>query len=189
MISSLVLETVDQLKVLLTAPRVELLTRMARPTNCPQLGKQLTMTPQKVYYHVKALEKAGLVRKVREERVKGIMQGVYQASAQSVALSPRLVAQLGGRTAVTSSVSLARLLEAADRIVRDVQLLSQHEEPASLAIDTSLNLPPGKRSAFLRDARSAIEELARRYSTDGEGQPFRMLVTCYESPDDEPKEE
>jgi DNA-binding transcriptional ArsR family regulator len=183
MIASMTLDTVDQLKVLLAPPRVELMTRMATPTTCPQLGKQLSMTPQKIYYHVKALEKAGLVRKVREERVKGIMQGVYQASAHSIALSPRLVARLGGRKALTSSVSLSRLLDAADQIVRDVQVLSERNKPASLTIDTTINLAPGHRVSFLRDAGRAIEDLARRYTTAGEAQPFRLLVACYESPD------
>lgn len=185
---SLVLDRVDQLRVLLTPPRMDLMTLMAQPTNCPELGKHLSMTPQKVYYHVKALERAGLVQKVREERVKGIMQGVYQTMARSIALSSRLAARLGGQRAVTSSVSLGRLLDASDRIVRDVQLLAEREKPASLTIDTTINLGPTQRNGFLRDAATAIEELARMYASGEDGQPFRLLVTCYESPESQEEE-
>jgi hypothetical protein len=140
-------------------------------------------------YNVKALERAGIVAKVREERVKGIMQGIYQASARSIALSPRLVARLGGRSAITSSVGLSRLLDAADRIIRDIQVLSDRRESATLTIDATVDLPAEQRASFLRDAQKAVEELARRYGAGGGGQQFRMLVTCYESPGAVEKEE
>ena len=183
MSTSIVLESVDQLKFLLTPPRVDLLSLMGEPTNCPELGRQLSMTPQRVYYHVKALERAGFATKVGEERVKGIMQGIYQASARSIALSPRLAARLGGRGEVTSSVSLSRLVDVADKIVRDVQLLSDSPEPPVIAIDTTIDLLPEQRHAFLNDVNAAVEQLARRYGANqGNGEPFRIFVTCYEMP-------
>ena len=51
----------------------------------------LDQTSQRVYYHVKRLVEAGLATQVSERKVRGIQEGVYQATARSYWLSPRLV--------------------------------------------------------------------------------------------------
>jgi DNA-binding transcriptional ArsR family regulator len=46
---------------LLKPIRLEILKRLDEPRTCPELADYFDETPQKVYYHVKALEHAGLV--------------------------------------------------------------------------------------------------------------------------------
>ena len=83
------IETVDQASTALKPIRIEILRRMAEPRTCPELAEALGETPQKIYYHVKQLQKAGLVEKVEERRVRGVVEGYYQAVARAYWLGPR----------------------------------------------------------------------------------------------------
>ena len=90
----LLLNRLDQAEALLKPKRVDLLRRLAQPRSCTELGRELGEPPQKVYYHLKKLEAAGLVDRVGERRVRAVMEGIYQARARSYWLSPELVGQI-----------------------------------------------------------------------------------------------
>src|SRR3954462_15712408 len=91
----LYLERVDQADALFKPRRIEVLRRLVEPNTCTQIGKDLGDSPQKVYYHVKRLQSAGLVELVDERRIRGITEGIYQATAQSFWGSPELVGRTG----------------------------------------------------------------------------------------------
>src|SRR6185503_11783210 len=91
------LDRIEQAEALLKPQRIEVLRRLAEPRSCTEVAAQLDQTPQRVYYHVKRLLDAGLVTQVAERRVRGIHEGVYQATARSYWLSPRLVGRVGPR--------------------------------------------------------------------------------------------
>ena len=65
------IEEVEQALVLLKPQRLEILKRLAEPRTCPELAVIFDDSPQKIYYHVKALEAAGFVDKIAERRVRG----------------------------------------------------------------------------------------------------------------------
>ena len=56
------IEKPRQARELFKPLRLEILSRLGEPHSCPELAKELGLTTQKVYYHVKVLETAGLVR-------------------------------------------------------------------------------------------------------------------------------
>src|ERR1700760_2677567 len=85
----------EQAEALLKPRRVEVLRLLAEPRTCTQIGRALGDSPQKVYYHVKQLQTAGLVTLVDERRVRGITEGIYQAVAHSYWVSPELVGRIG----------------------------------------------------------------------------------------------
>src|SRR6201989_587007 len=91
------IEQVEQAEALLKPQRIEVLRQLAEPRSCTEVAIELDHTPQRVYYHVKRLLDAGLVRQVAERRVRGIHEGIYQASGRSYWLSPRLVGRMGMR--------------------------------------------------------------------------------------------
>src|SRR5262245_31412071 len=112
------LDRVGQAEALLKPLRVDVLRRLAEPRSCTQVAAELQQTPQKVYYHVKRLEEAGLVERVAQRRVRGIHEGIYQATARSYWLSPRLVGTLGRRA--TDRLSLGYLLDLVEQVQADV---------------------------------------------------------------------
>ena len=92
------LDRIEQAEALLKPQRIETLRQLAEPRSCTEVAVELDQTPQRVYYHVKRLEEAGLVRQVAERRVRGIHEGIYQAAGRSYWLSPGLVGQVDGRS-------------------------------------------------------------------------------------------
>src|SRR5215218_8426464 len=107
----LYIEDVDKAMALLKPIRLEILKRLDEPRTCPELADYFDETPQKVYYHVKALENARLVDKVAERRVRGVVEGHYQASARAYWLAPQLVSQIGGARGAQDQMSLRVLLD------------------------------------------------------------------------------
>ncbi len=190
------IESLDQAVEILKPIRIELLKRLDRPRTCPELAEFFHESPQKIYYHVKALEKAGLVEKVDERRVRGVVEGYYQAKARSYWLAPNLVGQIGGTQTTQDQTSLRFLLTLAEEIHDDIGHLGHRseagEEVPSLGLSAYIYLPDGERRAeFLEDVQAMFQELARKYGSpadnspeDSQGKNFRLILACY--PKDSP---
>jgi DNA-binding transcriptional ArsR family regulator len=195
------IQDVDQAAALLKPLRLELLKRMAEPRSCPALADALGQATQKVYYHIKALETAGLVEKVGERRVGGIMEGLYQARARSYWLSPQLVDRVGGPRRTHDQLSLDFLLSLAEELQADVGQLAQDTDRhvPSLGLSAQIELrDSAERGAFLQELNAVFQALAQKYgrrATDPpatDGTPlFRLMLACYPtmSPDGDPPSE
>src|SRR2546428_11442027 len=92
----MLVEKPEQAGALLNPLRLELLKRADEPRTCTELAEALGETPQKIYYHVKVLVRAGALEKVEERRLRAIQEGHYQATARSYWLAPRLVGSVRG---------------------------------------------------------------------------------------------
>jgi DNA-binding transcriptional ArsR family regulator len=188
----LYIESVEQATALLKPRRIEILKRLDEPRTCPELAAEFGESAQNIYYHVKALEQAGLVDKVGERRVRGTVEGRYQAHARAYWLAPQLVGQIGGPRATQDQTSLRYLLAMAEEVQADVGRLAQQVEAGqsipSLSLAANIYLPDGeRRAAFLRDVQATFERLARDYGRPGDealepsvpGQDFRLALACY----------
>jgi DNA-binding transcriptional ArsR family regulator len=177
------LERSEQAAALLKPGRIDILRLLAVPRSCTEVGAELGQAPQKVYYHVKRMEEAGLVDQVADRRVRGITEGIYQAAASSYWLSPKVVGALGPGRA-TDEMSLGYLLSLAEEVQSDLaSLASKSGERPSLGLSAEIRLQPAQRQQFLADLRGALEDLLTRYG-GGEGEPFRIAVACYPREDE-----
>lgn len=178
----LYLEQIEQAEALLKPQRIEVLRQLAEPRSCTEVATALDQTPQRVYYHVKRLVEAGLVTQVSERRVRGINEGVYQASARSYWLSPGLVGRLGLRRA-QDELSLGYLLDLVEQVQSDIAGLDRtRPELPSLGVSGEIRVPPDQRQQFFDDLKTTLQDLFGRYG-GAEGDAFRLAVACY------PKEE
>ena len=192
----LLVDSVDQAAVMLKPLRVAMLREMEQPCTCPELADRFDETPQKIYYHVKTLERAGLVERSGERLVNGIAEGFYRARAHSYWLSPRLVRSLGGKQKVRDQTSLRLLAGHAEEMLEDVARLAEqtasgeHVPSLSLSVEISLSSAE-RRSAFLEELRETFEQLARRYGEqDGDteaadDEKYRFTLACYPKSDPE----
>ncbi|MDG4791243.1 helix-turn-helix domain-containing protein [Micromonospora sp. WMMD1102] len=172
------LEQIEQAETLLKPQRIEVLRQLAEPHTCTEVANQLGQTPQRVYYHVKRLVEAGLVDQVSERRVRGITEGIYQASARSYWLSPRLVGRLGLRKA-QDQMSLGYLLNLMEEVQADVAALDRTApELPSIGFSGEIRVPADQRQQFLTDLQTALQELFTRYG-GAEGDAFKLAVACY----------
>jgi len=179
------IERIDQAEALLKPRRVEILRRLAEPSTCTQIGKQLGDSPQKVYYHVKQLQTAGLVELVDERRVRGITEGIYRAVAHSYWVSPELVGRIGPPRE-SNQFGLGFLLDLSEGLQADLAGLAGVEgSPPTLGISGEVRLRADQGAAFVEDLENAFQAVLDRYS-GGEGTPFRLALACYPVPSEEP---
>jgi DNA-binding transcriptional ArsR family regulator len=190
------IEGVEEASALLQPLRLRVLARLADARSCAEVAEALEETPQKIHYHVKVLERAGLVEKVAERRVRALSEGLYRAAAQSYWLSPRLVDRIGGPRQARDAVSLETLLGLAEELHVNLGALAQRlGEGASvptLGLSADIELAdPGRRDDFLRDLEAAVRALAEKYgqrgapeapSTDTADAAYRLTVVCYPRP-------
>jgi DNA-binding transcriptional ArsR family regulator len=181
----LFVEVAEQAGALLHPLRVQVLRRLAEPRSCPELAKELSETAQKIYYHVKILESSGLIEKVDERRVRGIVEGIYRARAKSYWLSPALVGRIGGKERARDRLSLDYVLTLAEEIQNDVGRLGERtpeEEVPSLGLSFQIELPDGRtRRRFLEELQETFKNLARKYggNSEAEGERFQVSLVCY----------
>jgi len=184
----LYIENTDQALPLLKPLRAEILQQLAEPRTCLELAEVFDTTPQKIYYHLKELEKAGLVEKVAEVRVRGVMEGHYQAKARSYWLSPKLVGQVGSPRQAQDQSSLRVLLSLAAEMHGEVGKLGERSAAGwpipSLSLDAHIYLPTGDRRAeLLGEVQSLFQSLAEKYSLPAgdplPGETFRLVLACY----------
>ena len=194
----LLIESVAQAAVLLKPLRISMLREMVEARTCPELASRFQETPQKIYYHVKTMQRAGLVERLGERSINGIAEGFYRARSRSYWLSPRLVGSLGGRQAVQDQTSLIVLAGHAEEMLEDVgrlgELAATGKHVPSLSLAVEVDLPTAdRRAAFLAELRTTFEQVARCYaasdqrsepdgSTPTASSPFRFTLACYPTP-------
>lgn len=179
----------SQVQALARPLRLAVLKQLTQPATCGELAEALGETPQKIHYHLKALEGAGLVDRVDEHKVRGIMEGVYQASARSYWLSPALTAEPGARRRVGGQVNLGFLVTLAESIQSDLaRLAQQSDDVSSLALALDIELKDKDRQDFLREAREAVQKVSSKYagkaSRSRSRTRFRLALACYPEPGD-----
>jgi DNA-binding transcriptional ArsR family regulator len=175
----LYLEHIEQAETLLKPQRIEVLRQLAEPSTCSDVATRLGQTPQRVYYHVGQLVHAGLVDQVAERKVRGIHEGIFQASARSYWLSPRLVGRIGLRK-VQDELSLGYLLELMADVQADIAALDPTApELPSVGVSGLIHVPPEQRAQFLNDLQTALQNLFARYG-GAEGDAFKLAVACYQ---------
>jgi hypothetical protein len=187
----LVVDRPEQAAALLQPLRLALLKRMAAPRSCPELARELGASTQKVNYHVHVLVGAGLVDRVSERRVRGVVEGVYRARAAAYWLSAKLVGRVGARRRARDRFSLGFLLTLAEELQADVGRLAERaegEHVPSLGLALDIELRPDEREAFMREVEDAFQGLARRFGArrgEAAGERFRLALACYPHDDDE----
>jgi DNA-binding transcriptional ArsR family regulator len=178
-LDTLYIDTVEQADALLKPKRVDVLRQLAEPRTCTQIGQELGDTPQAVYYHVKRLQAHGLVTLVEEHRVRGIVEGVYQAVARSFWVSPSIVGRLGEPRTREALLGLGFLLELTETLQRDLaQLAAGSPTLPSFGIAGDIRLAPEDGAAFVSELQRAFGEVLTRYG-GGEGHAFRLALACY----------
>lgn len=193
----LYIESVEQAAALLHPMRIDLLQHMDTPRSCPELATLFQTTAQKIYYHIKELEKADLVQRVGERKVRGVVEGKYQARAKSYWLAPSLVGQVGGKQMSADQSSLRFLLSLAEEVQKDIGRLGQQSEVGetvpSLGLSAHIYLPDGERRAdFLEDLQRLFQDLARKYGLPPDevgaelvGKLFRLILASYPAVSDD----
>ena len=177
--------------------RARLLSEMAEPVSAATLAARIGLPRQKVNYHLRALEKHGLVQIAGERKWGGLTERRLVATARSYLISPAALGPLAcdpGRT--RDRLSASYLIALAARIVREVSHFARRSREtgkrlATFSLDTEIRFQsPEARARFSRELVVAISELARRYHDESApgGRRHRLVVVAHPAPTNPPLE-
>jgi DNA-binding transcriptional ArsR family regulator len=168
--------------------RARLLAELGEPGSASSLAAQVGLTRQKVNYHLRALERHGLVDLVEERRRGNCTERVLQATAASYVISPSALSELAPDPSREPDQRSARwLLAVGGRMVREVGELitgaSAAGKPlATLGIDSEVRFASAKdRAAFAVELAEAVNGLVAKYHEESKpgGRRHRFVVALH----------
>lgn len=185
-----VIEDPAAAEVSLDPVRARLLAELAEPASAAMLAARVGLARQKVNYHLKALERHGLIALVEERRRGNCTERVLRATAASYVISPAALAAVQPDPARSPDQLSARwLLALAARLVRDVgQLITgaslARKRLATFAIDGEVRFAAAAdRAAFAEELADAVTRLVAKYhdETAEGGRAHRVVVAVHPS--------
>lgn len=168
--------------------RVRILDALREPDSAAGVARRLGEARQKVNYHLKELERRGLVVTTGERRRGNFVESLYQAVARTLVVLPRAAWGDPRRlAALVDQASLENLVTLGERLARDAAVLSDRaafdaEEIASAAVEAEVHLAgEADRAAFLNEYLAAVGPLLRKYGTRA-GAAYRVALAVYPDP-------
>jgi DNA-binding transcriptional ArsR family regulator len=170
--------------------RARLLAELHQPASATTLAARLGLPRQKVNYHLRTLERHGLVTLVEERRKGNCTERLLQATAAAYVISPAAldaVAPDPGRS--PDRLSARWLLALAAQLVRDMGALitgaTKAGKPlATFAVDGEVRFATAAdRAAFAEELASMVAALIGRYhdETAEAGRAHRLVVALHPS--------
>jgi DNA-binding transcriptional ArsR family regulator len=164
--------------------RRRILETLAAPGSATTVAGSLDVPRQLVNYHLRVLEKAGLVEEVGSRRKRGLTERLVRATAAHYVMSPDAVgAPATTRDAFSSTYQVA----VAARTIREVAALAALARDAgkrltTLTLDTEIRFAsPADREAFGNELVGTIQTLVARYhsSTAPNGRSYRLFAGAH----------
>jgi DNA-binding transcriptional ArsR family regulator len=174
--------------------RAEILAILAEPGSSTTVATVIGRPRQQVNYHLRTLERHGLVRLVEERPKRGLTERVMRASARTYALSPSTLGRNAADPARTDRLSTRYLIAVAARMVGEVADLARRADEAgkplaTLAIDSEIRFASAAdRAAFTAELTTAVNGLAAKYHDEqaDRGRWHRVVVAAHPVPQSSP---
>jgi DNA-binding transcriptional ArsR family regulator len=170
--------------------RTRLLAELGEPASATTVAAKVGLTRQQANYHLKTLERHGLVELVEERRKGNMTERILRATALSYVISP---AALNGVQPDPSRspdrLSARWLIALAARLVREVgQLLAgaakARQRLATFGMDGEVRFAnAADRAAFAEELASTVTRLISKYHDEGApgGRDHRVIVAVHPS--------
>lgn len=173
----------DQAVALLHPLRAEILAHLREPASAAEVARRLGEPQQKVNYHVKELERVGLVRRAGSRRKRNLLELLYQGIARTYTIAGDLGLDPRRAERLRQQGSLARLVDLAGRVRRDALVLldragEAEDVPSASAVAEVRLKSADDRKAFLTEYLRLVRDLTAKYAAP-EGEAFQLLVAVY----------
>ena len=185
MLDIAVIEEAAAAEVSLDPVRARLLAELAEPASASMLAARVGLARQKVNYHLRALERHGLVELVEERRKGNMTERVMRATASSYVISPAALSAVApDPDRSPDQLSALWLLALGARLVKELGELIGRASRAgrplpSFAIDAEIRFASATdRGAFVAELSGAVEALASKYHAEfvPGGRKHRLIV-------------
>jgi DNA-binding transcriptional ArsR family regulator len=169
--------------------RLALLDGLRRePASAAGLARKLGLPRQRVNYHLRELERAGVVAFVEERRRGNCTERVVRATARSYLISPEALGAVGASPEeARDRFSASYLVAVAGRALREVgetleRARAAGKRVATLTLETEVRFrDAAERNAFAEELAAEVARLAAKYHDAGAegGRTFRVFAGAY----------
>ena len=170
--------------------RSRLLAELASPGSASTLAVKIGLPRQQVNYHLRTLERHGLVELIEERRKGNMTERLLQATAASYVISPAALAAVQpDPDRAPDRLSAFWLLALSARLVRDVGTLligarKAGKRVATFALDGEIRFASAAdRSAFAEELSHSVAALVAKYHDEAAagGRRHRVVVAIHPS--------
>ena len=185
--------------VLLRPLRARILEMLAEPQSAATVARRLSVARQKVGYHLKELEKDGLVELVEERKSGNCVERIVRATGRAYLVSAEALGSLAhGALEATDRFSAAYVVAVAARAIRELARLRRAADEAgkrlaTLTLDTEIRFAnAADRASFAEELARDIARLTAKYhdASAPRGRTHRIVCFAYPKPaDTEPEKE
>jgi DNA-binding transcriptional ArsR family regulator len=165
--------------------RVRALEALREPASAAEVARRIRQPRQKVNYHLKQLEQAGLVERSGERRTGNFVETLYRSAASSFVVSPEVTWADPRRVrALQAQLSLGELVRLGEQLQGDAAALLDRAAfegatIASASVATEVRFGnEADRAAFLSEYLAAVSRLVDRFAA-AEGEPYRLVMAAY----------
>jgi DNA-binding transcriptional ArsR family regulator len=177
----------DRVRLALSPIRRRLLERLREPASAAQLATELGLSRQRINYHLRELEQAGLLELVEERPRRGFTERILAASADAFVVDPSV---LGAVAAVEAQDRYAaeHLIGAASDVVRDVvrmQSAARREGTRLLTFTIEADVrfaAPADVERFCNHLAELVAKAAATHGTPTDGRPYRLVLGGHPAP-------
>lgn len=173
---------------LLNPLRLQILERLREPDSASGLSRLMKMPRQKLNYHLRELEKHGLIEPVEERKRGNCVERIVRATARHYLISPEALGNLATDPAqIQDRFSSTYLVAVAARAIRDLAALREQAEKAgkklaTFTLETEVKFATAtEQHAFSEELANAVAKLVTKYHDEKSpgGRRYKFLVGSY----------
>ncbi|MCB1059907.1 MAG: helix-turn-helix transcriptional regulator [Calditrichaeota bacterium] len=173
---------------LLNLERQELLELLAEPNSASSLARITKRPRQQINYHLRELEKRGLIKHVEDRKRGNCVERVLVRADESLCISPSVLGALAPvPEREPDKLSANYLIATAAKLIRELGHIAMHagkkrKKVATFTLSAEVRFAsPEKRAEFAREASDALARISAKYNDDQspEGRTFNWIFGAY----------
>ena len=183
-----VVHVAQQAAAMLHPLRLRLLSELSTPDSAAGLARKLNLPRQKVNYHLRELEREGLVELEQERRKGNCVERVIRTVARSYLISPETIGPIAiDPEQVRDRFSSAYMAALAARTIRDLSVLRRradgaNKKLATFSLHSQVRFASARaRAAFSKELSNEIARLVAKYHDEDAkgGRRFELIAGFY----------
>ena len=171
-------------RMALSPLRRELLERLSAPASASELGEQMNITRQKLGYHLKQLETAGLIFVAEERQRRGFVEKRYQSRAEALVFDPQIMGNTDQRqNNIMDRYASEHLIQSASAVIRDVTRMRAEADRSekrllTFTIEADVGFArPADVESFTEQLAQSVLTIARQFDCDDStSRPYRLTI-------------
>ncbi len=179
------LQNLEQLRAVADMLRMRIVdTLRERPMTVTQLGEMLDTAPAKIHYHVRELEKVGLLRLVETREKGGILEKYYQPIARDFNVPKELLLSAPPDELLATTDSWFEQFKRGFRRALHKMLEQKAQEPDALLAFEPLYLTREEQHMIGKQLEELLRPYALKRGIEGE-RVMQMMFSIYPQSDDD----